>query len=118
MENPKAGSKMRWESDAAVKEGFSPHQHVCCPVALLPGKKPLLGSFPHLMESFFLTPKLNPLFSSCVKIVDHSSITRPGLQLAPEQQHVAAAPAAVGRCSLGLGGTHSACGAAGGVEGR
>lgn len=45
-----------------MKEGIIPHQHVCCPVALLPGKKPLLGSFPRSVESLFLNPRLKSPF--------------------------------------------------------
>lgn len=51
---------MRWESEAAgeaaVKEGISPHHHVCRPVALLPGKKPFLRSFPRSLDAFSLLP--------------------------------------------------------------
>lgn len=80
---------MRWESeaagDAAVKEGISPHQHICRSVALLPGEKPLLGSFPRSAESLFLTPRLKSVFSKPCEDLFHSSIARAGWQLAQGQ---------------------------------
>jgi len=86
---------------------------MCRPVALLPGKKPLPGSFPPLVESLFLTPRLKSLFSEPREGSVPQQRPKPGWQQAPEQQRVPAAPGA----DWGQKGTHTARGAAGGVEG-